>query len=163
MRGGQLTARAVRPTTARRGHASVTWHEPRISRLIDALAAAGPKALTAIRSARAEARSQVRERAGADAPARSGGPVAALLRPGSAGSNTASDHIETAQLALAQLPERLRRVRTTLIRTGSAGGTHAFLDWLSTTRYDRTPDGYLAGLHLRASMIWLKDLTRGTP
>ncbi len=30
------------------------------------------------------------------------------------------------------------------------------------TRYDKTPDSYLAGLHLRASMIWLKDLTRTT-
>ncbi|MFE2091770.1 transposase [Streptomyces sp. NPDC059460] len=28
------------------------------------------------------------------------------------------------------------------------------------TRYDKTPDSYLAGLHLRASMIWIKDLTR---
>jgi hypothetical protein len=57
--------------------------------------------------------------------------VAALLRPGNAGSNTAADHIETAQLALDQLPKRLRRGRQTLIRTDSGGGTHAFLDWLS--------------------------------
>ncbi len=28
------------------------------------------------------------------------------------------------------------------------------------TRYDKTPDSYLAGLHLRASMIWIKDRTR---
>jgi hypothetical protein len=47
-------------------------------------------------------------------PAGSGEPVAALLRPGNAGSNTAADHIETAQLALAQLPQRLRRGRQTL-------------------------------------------------
>ena len=31
-----------------------------------------------------------------------------------------------------------------------------------STRYDRTPESYLAGLHLRASMIWIKDLTRTT-
>ncbi|MET8638344.1 IS5 family transposase [Streptomyces sp. NPDC004680] len=31
------------------------------------------------------------------------------------------------------------------------------------TRYDKTPDSYLAGLHLRASTIWIKDLTRTTP
>lgn len=61
----------------------------------------------------------------------SGEPVAALLRPGNAGSNTASDHIETTRLALAQLPIPLRHGRQTLIRTDSAGGTHAFLDWLS--------------------------------
>lgn len=28
------------------------------------------------------------------------------------------------------------------------------------TRYDKTPESYLAGLHLRASVIWIKDLTR---
>ena len=28
------------------------------------------------------------------------------------------------------------------------------------TRYDKTPGSYLAGLHLRASVIWIKDLTR---
>lgn len=26
------------------------------------------------------------------------------------------------------------------------------------TRYDKTPESYLAGLHLRASMIWINDL-----
>ncbi|MFJ8078503.1 hypothetical protein ACIQ7Q_32390 [Streptomyces sp. NPDC096176] len=31
------------------------------------------------------------------------------------------------------------------------------------TRFDKTPGSYLAGLHLRASMIWLKDLTRTAP
>ncbi|SOF02163.1 Transposase DDE domain-containing protein [Streptomyces sp. OV198] len=31
------------------------------------------------------------------------------------------------------------------------------------TRYDKTPGSYLAGLHLRASMIWIKDLTRAAP
>jgi transposase len=30
------------------------------------------------------------------------------------------------------------------------------------TRYDQTPESYLAGLHLRASMIWIKDLTQTT-
>lgn len=61
----------------------------------------------------------------------SGEPVAALLRPGNAGSNTAADHIETTQLALAQLPKRYRRGRQTLIRTDSAGGTHEFVTWLA--------------------------------
>ncbi|CAI7977192.1 hypothetical protein FRAHR75_3260001 [Frankia sp. Hr75.2] len=28
------------------------------------------------------------------------------------------------------------------------------------TRYDKTPGSYLAGLHLRASMIWIKEFTR---
>lgn len=46
--------------------------DPTVSRLIDALAAAGPKALTTIRSARAEVRSRVRELAGANGPAADG-------------------------------------------------------------------------------------------
>jgi hypothetical protein len=53
-----------------------------------------------------------------------------LLRPGNAGSNTASEHIEVTRLALAQLPRRVRR--RVLIRTDSGGGTHDFLAWLTS-------------------------------
>ncbi|MFC9614440.1 IS1380 family transposase [Streptomyces sp. NPDC056938] len=147
-----------------------------VSRLVDMLAGAGPRALTAIRRARAEVRERVWTLAGADAPdahghvivdidgvlvlahsdkqdatatwkktfghhplvafvdhgtAGSGEPVAALLRPGNAGSNTAADHITATKLALAQLPKQYRRGRSTLIRTDSAGDTHEFLDWLT--------------------------------
>ncbi|MFC8230706.1 IS1380 family transposase [Streptomyces sp. NPDC057287] len=150
--------------------------DPTVSRLVDILAGAGPRALTAIRQARAEVRERVWTLAGADAPdahghvivdidgvlvlahsdkqdatatwkktfghhplvafvdhgpAGSGEPVAALLRPGNAGSNTTADHITATKLALAQLPKQYRRGRSTLIRTDSAGGTHEFLDWLT--------------------------------
>ncbi|GGS29728.1 hypothetical protein GCM10010238_18310 [Streptomyces griseoviridis] len=64
-------------------------------------------------------------------PGGTGEPVAALLRLGNAGSNTAADHITTTRLALAQLPKRYRRGRQTLIRTDSAGGTHDFVSWLA--------------------------------
>ncbi|WP_097922241.1 IS1380 family transposase [Streptomyces sp. wa1063] len=64
-------------------------------------------------------------------PGGTGEPVAALLRPGNAGSNTAADHITAARLALAQLPKSYRRGRRTLIRTDSAGGTHTFVAWLA--------------------------------
>ncbi|MEU1601665.1 IS1380 family transposase, partial [Streptomyces sp. NPDC005708] len=64
-------------------------------------------------------------------PGGTGEPVAALLRPGNAGSNTAADHITATRLALAQLPWKYRRGRQTLIRTDSAGGTHAFVSWLA--------------------------------
>ncbi|WP_443078548.1 hypothetical protein [Streptomyces sp. NBC_01497] len=47
----------------------------------------------------------------------SGEPVATLLRAGNAGSHTASDHITTTRLDLAQLPNGLRWGRRTLIRT----------------------------------------------
>ena len=59
----------------------------------------------------------------------SGEPLAIMLRPGNAGSNTAGDHIEVTRLALARLPGRLRR--RVLIRTDSGGGTHEFLAWLA--------------------------------
>ncbi|KFG71341.1 IS1380 family transposase [Streptomyces mutabilis] len=150
--------------------------DPTVSRLVDALAAAGPKALSATRAARAEARERVWKLAGTAAPdaagqvivdldgvlvlahsekqdatatwkktfghhplmgfvdhgsGGSGEPVAGLLRPGNAGSNTAADHITTAGLALAQLPKKYRRGRRTLIRTDSGGGTHEFVAWLA--------------------------------
>ncbi|WP_424871059.1 IS1380 family transposase [Streptomyces sp. SAI-229] len=150
--------------------------DPTVSRLVDALASHGDKALQAIRAARAEARERVWQLAGRTAPdaggqvtvdldgvlviahsdkedaaptwkrtyghhplmafvdhgpGGTGEPVAALLRPGNAGSNTAADHITAAQLALAQLPKKYRRGRRTLIRTDSAGGTHDFVSWLT--------------------------------
>jgi hypothetical protein len=61
----------------------------------------------------------------------SGEPVAGLLRPGNAGSNTAADHVKAARLALDQLPRKYRRGRRTLIRTDSDGGTHKFLNWIT--------------------------------
>ncbi|MFH8804315.1 transposase [Streptomyces sp. NPDC017936] len=64
-------------------------------------------------------------------PGGTGEPVAALLRPGNAGSNTAADHITAARLTLAQPPKKYRRGRQTLIRTDSAGGTHDFVSWLA--------------------------------
>jgi len=58
-----------------------------------------------------------------------GEPLAIVLRPGNAGSNTAADHIAAARLAIAQLPRHLRR--KVLIRADSGGGTHEFLSWLT--------------------------------
>lgn len=54
-----------------------------------------------------------------------GEPLAAILRPGNAGSNTASDHFTVLGMALAQLPaEDLGR--EILVRTDIGGCTHAF-------------------------------------
>lgn len=98
--------------------------DPTISRLIGALTASGGKALRALRSARAEARERVWRLAGRGGPdaGGTGEPVAALLRPGNAGSNTAADHITATQLALVRLPKKYRRGRRTLIRTDSGVG-----------------------------------------
>jgi hypothetical protein len=135
-----------------------------VSRLVTALAADAPRALRAIRKARAAARERVWVLAGDRAPGGDGSlipvdidativiahsekekgfhPLAAfadhgagaagealtvLLRPGNAGSNTASEHIEVTRLALAQLPRRARR--RVLSRTDSGGGIRDFLAW----------------------------------
>jgi hypothetical protein len=149
--------------------------DPVVSRLVARLAADAPRALKAIRAARAAARARAWDLAGQAAPGTDGGPVtvdtdativtscsqkqqaaptwkktcghhpltvfadhgpegsgealAVLLRAGNAGSNTAADHIQATRLALAQLPRHLRR--RVLIRTGSGGGTHEFLNWLT--------------------------------
>jgi hypothetical protein len=58
-----------------------------------------------------------------------GEPLAIMLRPGNAGSNTAAEHIQVTRLALAQLPRQLRR--QVLIRADSGGGTQEFLGWLA--------------------------------
>lgn len=52
--------------------------------------------------------------------------LAAILRPGNAGSNTAKDHIAVLDLALDQLP-RGASGPGTLVRCDSAGATHRFL------------------------------------
>jgi hypothetical protein len=59
----------------------------------------------------------------------SGEALAGILRPGNAGSNTAADHIELVDLALAQLP-RAARTQPLLIRADTGGATHALVDHL---------------------------------
>jgi hypothetical protein len=148
--------------------------DPTVSRLITRLAENVDDAVAAISAARARAREQVWNVAGApvqdgrividldatlldahsekqdasrtwkkgfgfhpllsfvDHGGTSGGePVAQLLRPGKAGSNTAADHITVLDAALAQIPAHLRardnagRVPV-LVRTDAAGATKEF-------------------------------------
>jgi hypothetical protein len=54
-----------------------------------------------------------------------GEPLAAILRPGNAGSNTAADHFTVLGMALAQIPDR-DLDREMLVRTDIGGCTHAF-------------------------------------
>jgi hypothetical protein len=56
--------------------------------------------------------------------------LAAMLRTGRAGSNTATDHIEVLTQAIAQVPTAHRK--HLLVRSDSAGASHALLDWLTT-------------------------------
>lgn len=70
-------------------------------------------------------------------PDGTGEPLAALLRPGNAGSNTAADHLTVIRAALRQLPGHRaghRPGRKVLIRVDGAGATHELLDWLHTQR-----------------------------
>jgi hypothetical protein len=58
--------------------------------------------------------------------------LAAILRPGSAGANTAADHVQVLNMALSALPAHARpdpedpSAPPVTIRTDSAGATHAF-------------------------------------
>jgi hypothetical protein len=55
--------------------------------------------------------------------------LAAKLRAGNAGSNTAADHIEVLTEAITQIPAAHRK--TLLIRSDGAGASHQLLDWLT--------------------------------
>ena len=53
--------------------------------------------------------------------------LAGLLRPGNAGSGTASDHVDVLDAALYQLPVDPRRTEM-VVRADTAGCSHGFLD-----------------------------------
>ena len=64
-----------------------------------------------------------------DRGAGTGEALSGMLRPGNAGSNTAVDHIEVTDLALAQLPSAARD-QPIVVRADTGGATHAFTDHL---------------------------------
>jgi len=53
--------------------------------------------------------------------------LAAVLRPGNAGSNTAADHVDVIEDALAQIPAELIETIEIVVRANSAGATHELL------------------------------------
>jgi hypothetical protein len=55
--------------------------------------------------------------------------LAAMLRPGNAGSNTTADHIAVLTAAIAQVPAAHRK--RLLVRADGAGLSHGLLDWLT--------------------------------
>ena len=82
-------------------------------------------------------------------PDGTGEPLAMLLRPGNAGSNTAADHITVLREALRQIPgcqTGRRPGRKVLVRIDGAGATHQVLDWLTGQRLS-----YLVGYGLPAN------------
>ncbi len=95
-------------------------------------------------------------------PDGTGEPLAVLLRPGNAGSNTAADHIAVTRRALRQLPGRgpsRRHGRRVLIRADAAGCTHEFLDWVVGQRLSYSlgftlPDDFAHTLALIPERAW---------
>jgi len=91
-----------------------------------------------------------------------GEPLAVLLRPGNAGSNTAADHITVLRRALAQLPAHRsgrRPGRKVLVRVDGAGATHDLLDWLTGQRLSYSVGFGLPGntpdlLELIPEQVW---------
>ena len=155
--------------------------DPVVSRLVARLAADAPRALKAIRAARAAARQRAWELAGDAAPGAGGGlvtvdidativtscsdkeqamptwkktyghhplavfadhgpegsgePLAVMLRAGNAGSNTAADHMQLLDEAIAALPPALRR--NLMVTCDGAGASHELvkkLDQLASRR-----------------------------
>jgi Transposase DDE domain group 1 len=82
--------------------------------------------------------------------------LAGVLRPGNAGANTASDHIDVLELALEQLPGGLVEQTPIVVRTDSAAATHQFTDELRAARVN-----FLMGLDLtegvRAAILGLPE------
>lgn len=89
-------------------------------------------------------------------PDGTGEPLAVLLRPGNAGSNTAQDHLTVLREALRQLPDHnsgTRPGRKVLVRIDGAGATHKLLDWIAGQRLS-----YSVGFTLPANTAELLTL-----
>lgn len=92
-------------------------------------------------------------------------PLAGMLRPGNAGSDTAIDHIAVLDQALAQIPASSRNERTILARADSGGASHPFADALRD-RGIRFSLGYPLRPEVRAAIeatpdsAWVTALTQ---
>ncbi|MCA1700491.1 MAG: IS1380 family transposase [Actinobacteria bacterium] len=73
--------------------------------------------------------------------------LAAELRPGNAGANTAGDQIAVAEAALEQIPSEHIETIELLVRVDSAGATHELLDWCREGRI-----GFSVGFDLTESV-----------
>jgi hypothetical protein len=89
-----------------------------------------------------------------------GEPVAELLRPGKAGSNTAADHVTVLDTALAQLPADLRARDTAgrvavLVRTDAAGATTQFAAHLAAQGVEFSVGASFAHLDVHTALATL--------
>ncbi|MEQ4300537.1 IS1380 family transposase [Plantactinospora sp. B6F1] len=87
--------------------------------------------------------------------------LAALLRAGNAGSNTAADHITVLDACLAQIPEPQRYGTPVLVRADTAGCTKEFLAHIRSLREHgvdiRFSIGAAITTPLRQRLAWLVD------
>ena len=95
--------------------------------------------------------------------------LAAILRPGNAGSNTAADQIAVIEQALQQIPTELIEQIEILVRADTAGATHDLLDFCREHRL-RYSVGYELSEAVRAAILkvpedsWIASLaTDGSP
>jgi hypothetical protein len=78
--------------------------------------------------------------------------LAGLLRPGNAGSGTAADHIAVVDMALAQIPDVHRYGTDILIRSDSAGASHAFLNHIRGLREQGVQSLFSVGVAVTESV-----------
>jgi len=95
--------------------------------------------------------------------------LAAILRPGNAGSNTAADQIAVVEQALEQIPAEHIEDLEIVVRADSAGATHDLLDFCREHRL-RYSVGYELSEQVRGAILqaaedsWIASLaTDGTP
>jgi len=95
--------------------------------------------------------------------------LAAILRPGNAGSNTAEDQIAVVDLALEQLPREVVESEAILVRADGAGAVHALVDYLRdgqmhfSVGFDLTADVRQAIIDLPEDAWHLAVCQDGTP
>jgi hypothetical protein len=82
--------------------------------------------------------------------------LAAILRPGNAGSNTAADHVAVVEDALAQVPAEHIEDTEILVRADSAGATHALLEFCREHRL-RYSVGYELTDQVRAAILKIPE------
>jgi hypothetical protein len=82
--------------------------------------------------------------------------LAAVLRPGNAGANTAEDHVKVLDLAPAQIPERYIEALEILVRADRAGMTHELAHYCREGRM-RFSLGYDLTDSVRAAILQLPE------
>ncbi len=82
--------------------------------------------------------------------------MAAVLGPGSAGSNTVTDHLEVFELACRQLPEWVRDAPL-LVRCDSAGATHKFLEGVRAREHTKFSVGFDLREEVREAILCVPE------